>query len=72
MFFEFFYPEKIDLSEHAVVLKDWPLKPFLNRPYEGGQIHKYTLCSISVDEEGCKIILKSLFQSHFCSRLNLC
>ena len=52
MFFEFFfYPEKkkIDRSEHTIVLKDWPLKPFLNRPVEGGQtshkqIHKHTLC----------------------------
>ena len=32
-----FYPEKIDRSDHTVVLKDWPLKPFLSRPFEGGQ-----------------------------------
>ena len=36
-FLRFFYPEKIDCLEHTVVLKDWPLKPFLNRPFEGGQ-----------------------------------
>ena len=50
MFFDFFfYPEKIDRNEHTVVLKDWPLNPFLNHPFEGGQMsHKYTntLCFI--------------------------
>ena len=52
MFSEFFNPEKIERSKHTVVLKDWPLKPFLNCPFEGGQtshkqmhkqIHKRTL-----------------------------
>ena len=39
----FFNPPKIDRSEHTVMLKDWPLKPFLKRHFEGGQTsHKYT------------------------------
>ena len=46
--FQVFYPEKkIEGSEHTVVVKDCPLQPFLNRPFEGGQTsHKYTLSFI--------------------------
>ena len=58
MFFEFFFnPEKIDCSEHTVVLKDWPLKPFLNRPFEGGETsHKqiHTHIVFYVVDSGCQ------------------